>query len=352
VFTKKKIIMLSVVCLIFALGEYWIFSTIKNTFEKNTLKEMKALVKAMTSFAPSNNEALSDWIEELGAIYSDNRFFVIKGVPGEEGSEELGGDDALLELWQLPEYADTASSAAESVSYLEIYKWPKIVHFKGIPYTLMVAPIPDAENSEARATLLAAIDSTGYVSFTRLVDALALIFFALFAIGFGIATFSRDPISGYAIVVLAAIVLAFVAYPLLEAVRLTLIKDGRFSFNVWKNILSNRQYLQALWGSIQLGIVTATISTFIGFVYAFAVARTSIKGKKIDNHSCDNACHIATILSNFVYHPVIWQEWYRYQAMAWPSKCQYIWFVGIGFSADNQHVSYRIYDYARSPGGY
>ena len=280
-FTKKKIIMLSVVCLIFALGEYWIFSTIKNTFEKNTLKEMKALVKAMTSFAPSNNEALSDWIEELGAIYSDNRFFVIKGVPGEEGSEELGGDDALLELWQLPEYADTASSAAESVSYLEIYKWPKIVHFKGIPYTLMVAPIPDAENSEARATLLAAIDSTGYVSFTRLVDALALIFFALFAIGFGIATFSRDPISGYAIVVLAAIVLAFVAYPLLEAVRLTLIKDGRFSFNVWKNILSNRQYLQALWGSIQLGIVTATISTFIGFVYAFAVARTSIKGKKL-----------------------------------------------------------------------
>jgi hypothetical protein len=76
------------------------------------------------------------------------------------------------------------------------------------------------------------------------------------------------------------------------------------------------------------------------------------KRQKIDNHSCDNACHIATILSNFVYHPVIWQEWYRYQAMAWPSKCQYIWFVGIGFSADNQHVSYRIYDYARSPGGY
>jgi len=146
---------------------------------------------------------------------------------------------------------------------------------------LMVAPIPDAENSEARATLLAAINSTGYVSFSRLVDALALIAFVLFGVGFGIATFSRDPISGYAIVVLAAIVLAFVAYPLLEAVRLTLIKDGKFSFNVWKTILSNRQYLQALWGSIQLGIVTATISTFIGFVYAFAVARTSMKGKKL-----------------------------------------------------------------------
>ncbi|OQB98696.1 MAG: Sulfate transport system permease protein CysW [Spirochaetes bacterium ADurb.Bin110] len=280
-FTKKKIIMLSVVCLIFAIGEYWIFSTIQNTFEKNTLKEMKALVNGMTSFAPSNDEALSDWIAELSAIYPDNRFFVIKGVPGEEGSEGIGGDEALLELWQLPEYAESASYASESVSYLEIYKWPKIVHFKGVPYTLMVAPIPDAENSEARATLLAAINSTGYVSFSRLVDALALIAFVLFGVGFGIATFSRDPISGYAIVVLAAIVLAFVAYPLLEAVRLTLIKDGKFSLNVWKTILSNRQYLQALWGSIQLGIVTATISTFIGFVYAFAVARTSMKGKKL-----------------------------------------------------------------------
>jgi iron(III) transport system permease protein len=281
VFTKKKIIMLSVVCLIFAIGEYWIFSTIQNTFEKNTLKEMKALVNGMTSFAPSNDEALSDWIIELSAIYPDNRFFAIKGVPGEEGSELIGGDEALLDLWQLPEYAESASYAAESVSYLEIYKWPRIVHFKGVPYTIMVAPIPDSENSEARATLLAAINSTGHVSFIRLVDALALIGFALFSVGFGIATFSRDPISGYAIVVLAAIVLAFVAYPLLEAVRLTLIKDGKFSFNVWKTILSNRQYLQALWGSIQLGIVTATISTFIGFVYAFAVARTSMKGKKL-----------------------------------------------------------------------
>ena len=280
-FTKKKIIMISVVFLIFAIGEYWIFSTIQNTFEKNTLKETKALVRGITSFAPSNDEALSDWIIELSAIYPDNRFFAIKGVPGEEGSELIGGDEALFDLWQLPEYAEAASYAAESVSYLEIYKWPKIVHFKGVPYTLMVAPIPDAENSEARATLLAAINSTGYVSFSRLVDALALIAFALFSVGFGIATFSRDPISGYAIVVLAAIVLAFVAYPLLEAVRLTLIKDGKFSLNVWKTILSNRQYLQALWGSIQLGIVTATISTFIGFVYAFAVARTSMKGKKL-----------------------------------------------------------------------
>jgi len=40
--------------------------------------------------------------------------------------------------------------------------------------------------------------------------------------------FLRDPISGYAILVLAAIVIAFIAYPLFEAVRLTLVKMAGF----------------------------------------------------------------------------------------------------------------------------
>jgi len=281
VFTKKKLIMFAVVCAIFAVGEFWIFSTLQNTFEKNSIKEMISLIKAMTSSAPQNDEDLAHWSEELSAIYPDNRFFVIKGVPGEEGSENIGGDSALFDIWKLPANATIAENAAESVSYLEVFRWPAKVSFLGVPYTLMVAPVPDEEDSSARATLLVAIDASGYVAFGKLVQSLAVVAFLLFSLGFGIATFSRDPISGYAILVLAAIVIAFVAYPLIEAVRLTLVKEGRFSFDVWKTILSNRQYLQALWGSIQLGIVTATLSTFIGFMYAFAVARTSMRGKRL-----------------------------------------------------------------------
>lgn len=280
-FTKKKLIVFAIVCAIFAAGEYWIFSTIQASFEKNTAKEITALARAIAASAPENNESLASWTEQLPSTYQGYRFFAFKGVPGEEGSEPAGGDSALSELWKLPSNADIAAKAAESVSYLEVFRWPSRVTFAGVPYTLIIAPVPDAEGSSARAALLIAADASGYVAFGRLVQTLAVVTFVLFALGFGIATFSRDPISGYAILVLAAVVVAFVAYPLFEAVRLTLIKQGRFSFDVWKTILSNRQYLQALWGSIQLGIVTATISTFIGFMYAFAVARTSMKGKKL-----------------------------------------------------------------------
>ena len=280
-FTKKKLIVFAIACAIFAAGEYWIFSTIQASFEKNAAKETAALIKAIVSSAPENDADLASWTEQLASTYRSYRFFVIKGVFGEEGSEPVGGDSALLDIWNMPSNADVAAKAAESVSYLEVFRWPLRAFFSGVPYNLIVAPVPDAEESAARATLLAAVDASGYVAFGRLVQSLAIIAFGLFALGFGIATFSRDPISGYAILVLAAVVVAFVAYPLFEAVRLTLIKQGRFSFDVWKTILSNRQYLQALWGSIQLGIVTATISTFIGFMYAFAVARTSMRGKKL-----------------------------------------------------------------------
>jgi iron(III) transport system permease protein len=281
VFTKKKLIVFAVVCAIFAAGEYWIFSTLQKSFEKNSLVEMSSLVKAMAASAPKDEGALAAWAEQLAGTYAGNHFFVLRGVLGEDGSEGVGGDRALFDLVARPANAAMAAHAAESVSYLEVFRWPEHVFFSGVPYTLMVVPVPDEENSSARATLLVAIDSSGYVAYGRLVQTLALVAFALFALGLGIATFSRDPISGYAILVLAAVVIAFVAYPLVEAVRLTLVKEGRFSFGVWKTILSNRQYLQALWGSVQLGIVTATISTFIGFVYAFAVARTGMKGKKL-----------------------------------------------------------------------
>ncbi len=280
-FTRKKIVIFILALLVFAVGEYWIFSTIQKSFQKNTEKELMALARAIVSSVPSDGEEMADWVEGLSSTYQNYRFFLVSGVPGEEGSAPIGGDSQVSDFWNQQEQSALGQKAVESVSYLEHYRWPETVRLSGGAYNLIVAPVPDAEESAARATLLIAVDASGYVAFGRLVQSLGIIAFVLFALGFGIATFSRDPISGYAILVLAAIVIAFVAYPLFEAVRLTFMKTGRFSLEVWKTILTNKQYLQALWGSIQLGIVTATLSTFIGFLYAFAVARTSMKAKKL-----------------------------------------------------------------------
>jgi iron(III) transport system permease protein len=75
------------------------------------------------------------------------------------------------------------------------------------------------------------------------------------------------------------IVLLFIAYPLFEAFRLSFMTDGRFSFATWKMCLSPT-YLVALWGSLKLGVLTATFSTIVGFLFAFLIERTSYKYKK------------------------------------------------------------------------
>lgn len=84
----------------------------------------------------------------------------------------------------------------------------------------------------------------------------------------------------FIILFLLLIVGIFIVYPLFEAVRLTFIKDGQFSLETWKTILTTKQYVSALWGSIKLGLSTATFSTLVGFLFAFVITRTAVRGKK------------------------------------------------------------------------
>ncbi|HOF24283.1 MAG TPA: iron ABC transporter permease [Thermotogota bacterium] len=91
--------------------------------------------------------------------------------------------------------------------------------------------------------------------------------------------FSKDPILVYTILIIFLIVGIFIAFPLYQAFRLTVMKDGVFTLEVWRHVLSNRNYLQALWGSILLGVLTATVSTAIGFLFAFTLTRTNVRGK-------------------------------------------------------------------------
>ncbi len=121
--------------------------------------------------------------------------------------------------------------------------------------------------------------STITVDYERLLWALAIVAFLVFTAIYAVAAFSRDPIMGYAILGLFLMVSVFIAYPLLEAVRLTFLKEGKLSLETWAAVLSPR-YLVALWGSVQLGVLTATASTILGFAFAFLVERTSVGGKK------------------------------------------------------------------------
>lgn len=268
-------------CLIFLAADLWMFSTVRNSFDKTMVQNIKTLAVAIAHSAPEDPGDIEGWVSGLADTYKGYSFYYMLGLPWEDGFREAGGDEELKKYWSEKQDAPDMLEALDSVSYLESYILKDKPRIGGLARNVVLAPVPNEAGDTAVGFVIIASDASRTSSFARLLNALMLIAFAIFSLGFGVATFSRDPITGYAILVLFAIVVAFVAFPLFEAVRLTLMREGKFSLSVWKAILGNTQYLKALWGSVQLGMHTATFSTFIGFVFAFAVARTSMKGKKI-----------------------------------------------------------------------
>ena len=65
-----------------------------------------------------------------------------------------------------------------------------------------------------------------------------------------------------------------------ESVRLSLVMEPDSGKYPWREILFSGQYMDALWGSITLGMLTATASVAVGFLFAFMCARTNLKYKK------------------------------------------------------------------------
>ncbi len=268
-------------CLVFLVIDAWMFSVLRGSHEKSVLQDKKELLLALARTAPEQAGGAENWLAEAKKNYPGLHLLYIRGIPGFDATEAFALDADLKALWESRRESPEFKTGIEAAAYLETFIVPDAVRLGPVESLIIFAPVVNPEGDTATGILVAAVDERVLTSFHHLTYALALIAFALFALGFGIATFSRDPPTGYAILVLFTIVLIFVAYPLFEALRLTFVHEGRFSLAIWKEILTNRQYLSALYGSIQLGVWTATISTVIGFVFAFFVSRTSLRGKKL-----------------------------------------------------------------------
>jgi len=282
VFTKSKVLAFLAACAVFLAMDLWIFSVLRGSHEKTVLQDKKELIVALARSAPMEAGAADAWLAEARKAYPGLRLLHVRGIPGgEEEIQVASSEPELLGLWSTAQGEPAFKTGIEAASYLEVFVAPEAVRLGQGKSLLVFAPVPNAEGDSALGLVVAALDEGVLASFRNLTYALSAIAFLVFALGFGIATFTRDPLTGYAILVLFAIVLTFVAYPLFEALRLTFVHEGRFSFAVWKTILTNRQYLGALTGSVQLGMLTATLSTIIGFLFAFFVARTSMRGKKL-----------------------------------------------------------------------
>ena len=276
-FTKKRVWLVSLSIAIFALMDWWIVSNITDSFIALQRGQRRQIMEATVESVPDQD--VDDWIHRL--MTGDRPFDLVyvHGLPGLDDDVEVHGEGSILEYYNSSVGVGLFGRAVESVSYNEPFTFSATVNWGDGPRQVVFAPVKDSEGYVSSMAVFAfpVSGDLGYIGLVRVLGLLALAFFSAMIM---VGQFSRDPFTGYVIFGLFAMVAVFVAYPLFEAVRLTFVKNGAFSLETWRSVLRGRQYMDALKGSISLGILTATCSTLIGFLFAFILGRTRIAGKK------------------------------------------------------------------------
>lgn len=292
-FTKKRLIQFIVLALIFVLADAWIYIKLSDNFsayvEQRNFNEIELF--ANTEPIGESDEDLALWLSSISemipgarAAYLEYDYEVFDFVP-------YLGSEPLLSLYEANQNTDEFIAAKDSAYYLEPMKFssPFLIDYSLDPddkvsepmqSQVYVVPVIAEGGYEAEGALVIAVPeiaATGFESLLRTLLSGAAVVFLLISF---ILMFTRDPMTGFLVLGLFIIVGLFIAYPIFEAVRLSFVVDGAFSLATWKECLSPT-YLKALWGSLKLGVLTASFSTVIGFLFAFLIERTSFKQKRI-----------------------------------------------------------------------
>ncbi|MFS1512579.1 ABC transporter permease [Chengkuizengella sp. SCS-71B] len=94
----------------------------------------------------------------------------------------------------------------------------------------------------------------------------------------------KEPYLLALIIIIFLSLFVFSVYPIYQVFKITVINDeGVLDFSLIVETFSSSFFLKTLWNSIQLGIMSAIFGTIIGFIFAYAVTRTEMKGKKFFN---------------------------------------------------------------------
>ena len=86
----------------------------------------------------------------------------------------------------------------------------------------------------------------------------------------------REPLLLVAILAIFYFLILFVAFPIFQVFRYSLMIDKKFDPSNYLAVFSARYYYQPFINSILLGTITATTGTIIGFGFAYALTRTSL----------------------------------------------------------------------------
>ena len=265
---------------------FWVYTSVSGEFLRQYRTSQRRTVETVIAGFPAENQDIDGWLKRLADDKNSCKIAFVSEIPmpGEKLPSAPKGDPELSNfLINNEEFANDPefSKGFEYASYEEIYR--SVKNWTVGPHkaqALFFAPAVDIKTREIEGVLVFAFNIDGERNFMSMLNMLFIGAFLLFTVLVWQLILSPDPIIGFALAGLFLITLTFVAYPLFEAFRLSIMENGRFSFAVWKAVLQSEGYLAALKGSLILGCLTATFATVIGFIFAFAVTRTNIRCKK------------------------------------------------------------------------
>ncbi len=93
-------------------------------------------------------------------------------------------------------------------------------------------------------------------------------------------TILQEPMVVAVIIIMFLLLGLFILYPIFAVLRLSLSQQGSFSVEVYRELFNRPRYLRSITNSVLLGAVVATIATFVGFIFAYAIYRGGIKGRR------------------------------------------------------------------------
>ena len=89
----------------------------------------------------------------------------------------------------------------------------------------------------------------------------------------------KEPLLLVAILAIFYFLILFVAFPIFQVFRYSLVIDKHFDISNYLAVFSARYYYQPFLNSIVLGAITATTGTIVGFIFAYAITRTPLPFK-------------------------------------------------------------------------
>lgn len=85
------------------------------------------------------------------------------------------------------------------------------------------------------------------------------------------------------IIIVLLSLLLFSVYPIYSILKTIFVSDGSLDLQSVIKAFNRPLLFKTIWNSLKLGIFSAILSTFIGFVFAYSVTRTNMVGKPFFN---------------------------------------------------------------------